>query len=551
MAYENSGMLGLVSPGGRGYLAGEQQGLTPEQMAQNGAITFAEAIALKQKADRMRASMAPMQAQQQQTPKTVVDELNAQVMQGAGQVQPSPDMSAMIAGNAARYARGGGITTLPANVGNYNMASGGIVAFSGQGPSLVEGSDGTEQNYSSEFDYLQRLKTQARARGDLAAIEQINTAISAALRAGGAQNRQKIFEAFTNPYIEGARNIREFGLPPKDAETVPGSAALTPAPATPPDTDPLRKLEYVGGAGTRNRATFPGVMDEPPPVPPESENEAIYKQADELLKGGRGVSAPRLNAASLFPDVRVSQAEQDKIKGDLRAEGEASGLPALLRRGTERVGTEIEGAKKGMTKDLWLAAAQAGFGIAGSTDPFLTAAGKAGQQFAGQYAVINKDMKKEARELNKDKESYQRAMAEFELNQNSETRKRVDMAQNRIESRQDKQAELTMKQADLDFRAAIADQGADTQRRGMKLQALLARVKNPEKVTLQSAFAEAALRNDTVTMDRLVAAAGRMSDVSSTVVAARINAARQAAGQGGPNMFGNNFEGFEIVPESP
>ena len=547
MAYENSGMLGLVSPGGRGYLAAEQQGLTPEQMAQNGAITFAEAIALKQKADRMRGSAQPMQAQQQQPqqPETVVDGLRAQVMQGAGQVQPSPDMSAMIAGNAARYARGGGITTLPANVGNYNMASGGIVAFDGGG-----GVEEPKQNYASVFDDLQRRKMQARARGDFAAVEQINTEISAALKAGAAQNRQKIFEAFTNPYIEGARNIREFGLPPKDAETVPGSAAPTPAPTTPPDTDPLRKLEYVGGAGTRNRATFPGVMDEPPPVPPvppESENEAIYKQADELLESGRGISAPRLNAASLFPDVRVSQAEQDKIKGDLRAEGEASGLPGLLRRGAERTGKDIEDVKKNKRSDTWLLLAQAGFGIAGSADPFGTAVGKAGQQFASQYATLNKDIKTELRALNKDQESYQRSMAEFELNQNSESRKRVEDAQKRIDSRQDKVADITMKQADLDFQAAIANRSEDTKRRGMKLQALLARIKNPEKVTLQSAFAEAALRNDTVTMDRLVVAAGRMSDVSSTVVAARINAARQAAGQGGPGMGGGNFAGFEIV----
>jgi hypothetical protein len=86
MAYD--GILGgydpLIGATGRAFMRGQQQGMTPEQMAQNGAISFADAIALKQMADRMRAAPPPQQMAPQPQP-TVVDDLRMQVAQNAAQ----------------------------------------------------------------------------------------------------------------------------------------------------------------------------------------------------------------------------------------------------------------------------------------------------------------------------------------------------------------------------------------------------------------------------------------------------------------------------------
>jgi hypothetical protein len=497
-------------------MRGEKQGITPEQMAQTGSISFMDAIALKQMADRARASAPPDQAQQAQP--SVVDELRMQAMQAGREALPS-----------------GGLPSLPApNIGSAAMASGGIVAFS-KGD-LVGKSEGANEAE------IRRILSLPPIRRSVNEVETL-------ARAGYSVDADRFREDPSKFNSEWAPNQFSSGIDGKFPNGMVGD------PKSPHDFRPVSAFGTPSLGSTRNdpkllnsiSPAIPEVASAAPApeqaAPEQDPNADIYKEIEKLLGSGRaqGISAPRLNASSLFPDTRVSQAEQDKIRGDLRAEGEASGLPGLLRRGAERTGKDIEDVKKNKRSDTWLLLAQAGFGIAGSADPFGVAVGKAGQQFAGQYATLNKDLKKEIRELNKDQESYQKSMAEFELNQNSESRRRVDEAQRRIDSRQDKVAEMAMKQADLDFRAGIANQSEETQRRGMRLQALLAKIKNPEKVTLQSEFVEAARRGETAKMDALIVAAQRWAEASPQVIAARINNQNNPDAVVGANL---NSDGF-------
>jgi hypothetical protein len=487
------------------------------------------------------------------------------------------------------------------------MASGGIVAFNGeQGSAVSSGQPDVTKMSNEELRLLARSPDINTARS--ANREMLNrSGYKPSAFPSSEVIGQRFREAISTDkptrfrwdnrdlpgfmYNEaGVPRVREdfpkkFGLPEKDMEIMPGSARSPELSSAPPpgasqlssspffqtqldynEVDPnspnFRPVSSLGSPGlglasdprllNRVGPELPAVSGSSPEqasleqAAPEDPNADIYKEIDKLLGSGRaqGISAPRLNASSLFPDTRVSQAEQDKIRGDLRAEGEASGLPGLLRRGAERIGKDIEDVKKNKRSDTWLLLAQAGFGIAGSADPFGVAVGKAGQQFAGQYATLNKDLKKEIRELNKDQESYQKSMAEFELNQNSESRRRVDEAQRRVDSRQDKVADVAMKQADLDFRAGIANQSEATQRRGMQLQALLAKIKNPEKVTLQSEFVNAARRGETAKMDALIVAAQRWAEASPQVIAARIKDQNNPETVVGANLNPNALAGF-------
>jgi hypothetical protein len=492
-----------------------------------------------------------------------------QLKQGMNVPSPDTRMQAMQAGREALPS--GGLPSLPApNIGSAAMASGGIVAFNGeQGSAVSSGQPDVTKMSNEELRLLAKSPDINTARS--ANREMLNRSgyepsafpssevISQRFREAISTDKPTRIRYDERPlpshmYDEsGVAKVRSnpetarfFGPQPSEG-SAPGIAPAAAAAAPTADAAPVTATPNawgLGGAGTRNRATFPDML--PEQAAPEDPNADIYKEIDKLLGSGRaqGISAPRLNASSLFPDTRVSQSEQDKIRGDLRAEGEASGLPGLLRRGAERTGKDIEDIKKNKRSDTWLLLAQAGFGIAGSADPFGVAVGKAGQQFAGQYATLNKDLKKEIRELNKDQESYQKSMAEFELNQNSESRRRVDEAQRRIDSRQDKVAEMAMKQADLDFRAGIANQSEATQRRGMQLQALLAKIKNPEKVTLQSEFVNAARRGETAKMDALIVAAQRWAEASPQVIAARINNQNNPETVVGTNLNPNALAGF-------
>lgn len=519
------GILGgydpLISPTGRAFMAGEKQGTTPEQMAQSGAISFADAIALKQMAERARASAQTMQAQQMPQPQpTVVDELRSQV-----------------AGSAAMPFREGGLAGLPVqNIGTQAMASGGIVAFQNRG--LVE------SDYASDLDYLQSLKQQARARGDLAAVEQINTAISAALSAGRARRTQEVIDPIRQSYGAGIKDIQEAtrGTPTTPTSAPPAAPATAPQPAGGISAESLAGSPFdiagnlmpqpssFGGAQGMQKFSAPTGIAQL--TPEETVNQRIQNEISGTIGEASRISAPRLNAGKLYPEVEVSQEEQDKIRGELRNEGEASGLPGLLRRGAERTGQELKDTEKNKRTDTWLLLAQAGFGIAGSTDPFGAALGKAGQQFAGQYAALNKEVKAEMRALNKDQEAYNKSLAEFELNQNAESRRRVDDKRNRMQVRQDKIADVAVKQADLDFRAAMANQDAETKRRGMRVQQLLSQIRSTEKVTLSSAYTAAVLRGDVAEQDRLIAAMERASKASSAYLTQGLRNEQNAMGPG-------------------
>lgn len=523
------GILGgydpLISPTGRAFMAGERQGMTPEQMAQFGAISFADAIALKQMADRARMSAQTMQAQQVPQPQpTVVDELRAQV-----------------AGAAAAPYRDSGIAALPAqNIGTQAMASGGIVAF-------TEG--GGTRDYSSlstqELNALSRSKDRATAQ--------------AATRELVSRSGYKPAEFPSSELISQRFRPESPLLAPMSIsamEAVPGSAGSTmPGPSRDPGqysspffqtqmdfnemspSDPnFRPVSSLGSPGlglasdprllNRIGPKLPDVPSSavPPAVAPESPtdtfNQSLFEQMRGLMGPVGGVSAPRLDAEKLFAPVSISDKERADIKKYLREEGEASGLPSLLRRGAERVGTEIESAKKGTKKDVWLAAAQAGFSIAGSSDPFGVAVGKAGQQFAGQYATINKELKKELRELNKDQEAYQRSLAEFELNQNAETRMEVERRENKLQARQDKIADVKIKEVELAQRAKIANLQANASAREMQFRYLAAQLKSDEKaLDLRAQYADAVRRNDKAAQEQILAAVLAYNERQAQVIA--------------------------------
>lgn len=166
-------------------------------------------------------------------------------------------------------------------------------------------------------------------------------------------------------------------------------------------------------------------------------------------------------------------------------------------------------------------------------------------------------MKKEVRELNKDKESYQRAMAEFELNQNAETQKRVENAQNRLESRQDKVAEGTIKLAELSQRREIANLQANAGLREMQFRLLGAKLEDSRKAEdLKTQYAEAVRQVSIArTPAERAAAQDRVKGILGAVLAYNRNSstvlAEQERNKNKPNgdgvVRGDNFEGYEIV----
>ena len=593
----NEGILGgydpLISPTGRAFMAGEKQGMTPEQMAQSGAISFADAIALKQMAERARASVQAMQAQ---------------AMQAQQMPQPQPtvvdgyinELRAQVAGAANQDARMGGIADLPApNVGTMAMASGGIVAF-------AEG--GGTRDYSNlstqELNQLSKSKDREVSRAATQALLQRTGYMSPAdiVRHNYEQAKKDIKSGAAFPLIYDPRPLPshmydESGKPrvrsespllaPISApamEAVPGSAGSTmPAPSRDPGlssspffqtqmdfnemspSDPnYRPVSSLGSPGLGPYRTDPRLLRQIGPRLPEAESPAtpamtppeltpeeaynaqINRQMMALTGPVSRISAPRLDGEKLYAPVALSDEERGKIRKQFREEGEASGLPGLLRRGAEQAGREAEDIKKDTRKETWLALAQAGFNLASSKDPnFFSSLGDVGSKFAGQYAVINKEAKKAARDLRKEQEGYQKALAEFELNQNKETRDEVRNRETRMEARQANVAKVALTQAELDFRASVQNQDAEGRRRGMELQRLTSQLKSADKVTIMTMYADAVRRGDTAAQAQLLDAAKRMAEVSKEYLTAKERARQSGAILEAP--VAGEMGGFEFL----
>lgn len=593
----NEGILGgydpLISPTGRAFMAGEKQGMTPEQMAQSGAISFADAIALKQMAERVRASAQTMQAQ---------------AMQAQQMPQPQPtvvdgyigELRSQVAGSAAMPFREGGLAGLPVqNIGTRAMASGGIVAFAGGNP--VQGSTNFQNISKEELDKLSKSPDPATAQAAIRELlnrggyepselpsaelvrerfrEALNTDKPTRIRYDPRPFPSHMYDESGRPRVRSeSPMLAPISVPateamPGSAGSAVSSASVDPGLSSSPffqtqmdfnemsPSDPnYRPVSSLGSPGLGPYRTDPRLLNRIGPklpdvpnaaptgiaqlTPEETVNQRIQDEISRTIGGASRISAPRLDAGKLYPEVEVSQEEQDKIRGELRNEGEASGLPGLLRRGAERVGQELKDVEKNKRMDTWLLLAQAGFGIAGSAGPIGVALAEAGKQFAGQYAALNKEVKAEMRALNKDQEAYNKSLAEFELNQNAESRRRVDDKRNRMQARQDKIADVAVKQADLDFRAAMANQDAETKRRGMRVQQLLSQIRSTEKVTLSSAYTAAVMRGDVAEQERLIAAMERASKASSAYLTQELRNQQEAMG---PGMGGGNYAGFELV----
>jgi hypothetical protein len=358
-------------------MRGEKQGITPEQMAQTGSISFMDAIALKQMADRARASAPPDQAQQAQP--SVVDELRMQAMQAGRQALPS-----------------GGIASLPApNIGSAAMASGGIVAFNGEQGSAVKGSDGAEQDYSSEFDYLQNLKMQARTRGDFAAVEQIDSAISAALERGRALKKQAVLE----PIKKGATSVANLfrfgdtsGLSPAPAAAAAPATAAPPATAAAPAMSPGAApfdSPFAIERGAMPRFGFSGMPQDSAPQPSSPPMSAA--QINELFgtsqqtagnrsdSGGGGMS---LTSSVYKPTQNAISDQLTELRGrkyDSLADMQKAGIGQEAQARQAKIQKELDRLPEDKKFAALMALSEAGFRMAG-------AASKPGASFLGSAA---------------------------------------------------------------------------------------------------------------------------------------------------------------------
>ena len=374
----NEGILGgydpLIGPTGRAFMAGERQGMTPEQMAQSGAISFADAIALKQMADRARMSAQAMQAMQAPQPQpTVVDDLKMQV-----------------AGAAAAPYRDSGIAALPAqNIGTQAMASGGIVAFSGGGtPDEAE-------EYPSASDYLRSLKLQARARGDLAAMAQIDAAIKANLAAGRARRRQQVIEPIRQFYGTGIKDIQE-----ATRGTPAAISALAPQPASgvsrpPPPTNLMVDAEPP-----------PAPAVPPAPMMSQAELDQMFRTDPYVTGGGGGAGLASLARGTYKPSTDALAAQLKDVQGrkyDTAADYAKAGIGVTSRAQEAKINKELEKMPEDKRFAALMALSEAGFRMAGAASKpgatFLGAAAEGGTEGLKSYAAGRKELREREERL--------------------------------------------------------------------------------------------------------------------------------------------------------
>jgi hypothetical protein len=515
------GILGgydpLISPTGRAFMAGEKQGMTPEQMAQSGAISFADAIALKQMAERARASAQTMQAQQMPQPQpqpTVVD----------GYIG---ELRSQVAGSAAMPFREGGLAGLPVqNIGTQAMASGGIVAFSSG--NLVEG------DYSSDLDYLQSLKQQARARGDLAAVEQINTAISAALSAGRARRTQ----------YEATR-----GTP-----TTPTSAPPAAPPAAPQPAEGISAESLAGSpfdiAGNLMPQPSPfggaqGVQGFSAPTMSQAELDEMFRTDPYVAGGGGRAGIASLSTGVYKPSIDAIEAQRKDIQGrkyDTAADYEKLGIGAASKAQEAKINKELEKMPEDKRFAALMALSEAGFRMAGEASKpgatFLGSAAAGGTEGLKSYTASRKELREREERLGD---------RQFALAEKRDELRRAAVDQDAALRRGDQKSaqELAIKIAELESDARKLE--IQMQDSAATRQTMLARNQDPDR-ELTAAYYKADLSGNTALANRILEVLAKRRNVDASVVRAQIEAQSREQAALNRNQNQNMFGQFGNIP---
>jgi hypothetical protein len=525
---------------------------------------------------RLKATQSPPAQNAPAAPTSVMEDTQAEIDQlKQGMNVPSPDtrMQAMQAGREALPS--GGLPSLPApNIGSAAMASGGIVAFNGeQGSAVSSGQPDVTKMSNEELRLLAKSPDINTARS--ANREMLNRSgyepsafpssevISQRFREAISTDKPTRIRYDERPlpshmYDEsGVAKVRSnpetarfFGPQPSEG-SAPGVAPATAFGAAPTaDAAPATATPNawgLGGASTRNRATFPDML--PEQAAPEQDPNAEFFRKMEAIAGSSGsVRAPKLNAADLYKDVSLSDAERAKIGQETAARAEASGLPGLLRSGAARTEADIASAKKDKRTETALLFAQLGFGVATSSSPFGVALGEMGSKFAAQYAQINKDLKKEVRELNKEAESYKRSMAEFNINQDDKSRAEVVRREAALERRQDNAAKLYVEQQNLNLKASIATLQADDGARERMFRLYAAQIKDTSAAAkLSEQYARAVATKNDAERDRILTAVAKFNAASPQVQAAQQRQPNNPDAVVGENPNSDGFSDFREV----
>jgi len=440
----------LMSDTARAWLA-SLKGVPPEQLnqhaisaAQTGMISFGDAIALKQMADKLSGAPAQKDAP---SPTSVVQDLKQQVQNkdmysgvGALSTAPAPAASPMESG----------IASLPAPVmDNAEYAGGGIVAFAEAGSTGASKKNEKRPLTPEEEAEYQRLsqyiKQSIAPRTQTSIWENFGGPLAETSSAPPRDPAvDKVLDRFEPRYKE-LKNIRdEWEAGTKEREAVAGAEQLSQQAG-------LGALPAAPNVATEKKAK--GISSLDPGLAQYFKQDTTGGGGTPKLGSMRGATTPLQEyVRKLEAEIPNDAARKTAIDAS-RKESEAAGIGAADKRAEALRKDEMEELKSRKSEDRRMALAEAGFRMA-------EAASQSGASLLGSAASGASGYIKSVKESQAEQRKAQKELskAEIEIMRSNEAREaghiaKADALKTTATARFDKAQGMLM-EADFEARKA-------------------------------------------------------------------------------------------------